>query len=102
MKHSHYAVMGGFAIVPGKLIAHGCHDIFLPRYFEQLTITPDGLEYLANPDIELVPNISEAEIRDKSNANGLGKAFVCIQAHSGSAYNVLPIFAKDWKPVYWR
>jgi hypothetical protein len=80
MKHSHYAVMGGFAIFPGELNARGYHDMFLPRYFKRLTITPDGLEFLANLDIELVPHISESEIRDKSNANGLGKALVCIQA----------------------
>jgi hypothetical protein len=80
MKHSHYAVMGGFAIIPGELNARGYHDMFLPRYFERLTITPDGLEFLANLDIELVLNTSESEIRDKSNANGLGKALVCIQA----------------------
>jgi hypothetical protein len=80
MKHSHYAVMGGFAIFPGELNPRGYHDMFLPGYFKRLTITPDGLEFLANLDIELVPNISESEIRDKSNANGLGKALVCIQA----------------------
>jgi hypothetical protein len=81
MKHSHYALMGGFAIIPGEKNSFGYHR-FLPAYpyFKHLTITPDGLEFIANLDIELVPNTSESEIRDKSNANGLGKALVCIQA----------------------
>ena len=67
-------------ITPGEMNSFGYHHMFLPSYFKRLTITPDGLEFLANLDIELVPNISESEIRDKSNANGLGKALVCIQA----------------------
>ena len=79
MKHSHYAVMGGFAIVPAEKNSSGYH-MFTPHYFKCLTITPDGLQFLANLDIELVPNTSESEIQDKSNTNGLGKAVVCIQA----------------------
>jgi hypothetical protein len=80
MKHSHYAVMGGFAILPVEPNSSGYRDMFLPGYINRLTITPDGIEYLADLDIDLIPNISESEIRDKSNANGLGKALVCIQA----------------------
>jgi hypothetical protein len=79
MKHSHYAVMGGFAIVPAEKTSSGYH-VFTPQYFKCLTITPEGLQFLADLDIDLVPNISESEIQDKSNANGLGKAIVCIQA----------------------
>jgi hypothetical protein len=88
MTHSHYAVMGGFALIIGETNPPGYFDRFLPTFssdegvevLDRLTITPDGLEYLASLDIELLPNISESEIRDKSNANGLGKALVCIQA----------------------
>jgi hypothetical protein len=91
MKHSHYAVMGGFAISAGETDPPSYSNRFLPYneigynndglgFIDRLTVTPDGLEYLASLDIDLVPNISESEIHDKSNANGLGKALVCIQA----------------------
>ena len=86
MTHSHYAVMGGFALNASEKNTPAYFDRFLPYwsqgtgFIDRLTITPDGLEYLASLDIELLPNISEPEIRDKSNANGLGKALVCIQA----------------------
>jgi hypothetical protein len=72
--------MGGFAITPGEMNSFRYHDMFLLGYFKRLTITPDESEFLANLDVELVPNISESEIRDKSNVNGLGKALVCIKA----------------------
>ena len=73
MKHSHYAVIGGFSIIPGEIN-------YSTSYSKRMTITPNGLEFLGNLNIELVSNISQAEICDKGNTNGLGKALFCLQA----------------------
>lgn len=53
---------------------------FLPNGRTRLTIIPKGLAYLAETAPELLPDISEEFIRDKSNANGLAKLLVCLQA----------------------
>ncbi|KAF2800696.1 hypothetical protein K505DRAFT_412747 [Melanomma pulvis-pyrius CBS 109.77] len=76
MTHSYYAAMGGFAIdVSDKQI-----QFFASERFSQFTLTVDGFLWVADWGLDLIPNISEAEIRDKSKASGLAKTLVCVQA----------------------
>jgi hypothetical protein len=73
--HGHYAFMGGFAFDARKA------DInFFPDERTRLTLTPDALKRIAEYHTDLVPDISEAEIKDKSKADGLAKTIVCMQA----------------------
>jgi hypothetical protein len=73
--HGHYALMGGFAFDPRKV------DIkFFPGNRPQLTLTPGALKRIARYHEDLIPDIFEAEIKDKSKADGLAKTIVCIQA----------------------
>ena len=50
------------------------------KYSHRPALTPEGLLVVARYDPTLVPEISVAEIEDKSKANALAKAIVCIQA----------------------
>ena len=73
--HSHFAVMGGFAI--------GFNDPnsnYLPKNKARLILTPRALYELATKEPTTIPNLTEEEIRDKSKANGLAKTLVCLQA----------------------
>ncbi|MCJ1437410.1 hypothetical protein MMC27_006797 [Xylographa pallens] len=75
MTHGFYAVMGGFAIdtsSEGPSFVHGRQD--------RLTFTVEGLRFIALNNQDLLPDIPEREIQDKSKANGLAKFLVCIQA----------------------
>lgn len=67
MTHAHYAAMGGFAVDIGHL--HNTMD--------RGTLTPNGLLFLADQGyfFELPPET----IADKSKANLLAKALVCLQ-----------------------
>jgi hypothetical protein len=67
--------MGGFAFDTSD-----AERPVLPGGRVRLTITPDGLMWLAEHDLSLIPDISKKEIEDKSKANGLAKAIVCVQA----------------------
>jgi hypothetical protein len=78
--HGHYALMGGFAFETRRLSS----NIF-PRDRKsgdrtRLTLTPHALEIIADYDPDLIPDVSKAEIQDKSKADGLAKTIVCIQA----------------------
>jgi hypothetical protein len=53
---------------------------FLPNSRERLTLTPAGLLYLLDNEFDLLPNVSEEHIRDKSKASDLAKVLVCLQA----------------------
>ena len=53
---------------------------FLPNSRQRLTLTPLGLLYLLEHEPDLVPNISEEHICDKSKASNLAKTLVCLQA----------------------
>jgi hypothetical protein len=67
--------MGGFAFDTSDAKVN-----FLPNGRTRLTVTPKGLKILQTLKPSLVPNMSKEHIEDKSNANGLAKALVCLQA----------------------
>jgi hypothetical protein len=76
--HSFLVVMGGIAIdttsLPPPLK-------FLPGSLDRVVLTPSGLQQLArSPLRDLLPDVSESTIRDKSKANALAKTIVCVQA----------------------
>ena len=75
MTHSFYAIMGGFAFDMTE-----AEPQFLPNGRSRLTINPKGLIYLAETAPKLIPDLSKEFIRDKSNADGLAKLLVCLQA----------------------
>jgi hypothetical protein len=75
MVHSHYAAMGGFAVDSGD-----SEIDFMPPGYPRLAIPTRSLRFVAETQPDLIPDISEAQIRDKSNANELAKALVCFQA----------------------
>ncbi|KAK4207073.1 hypothetical protein QBC37DRAFT_102572 [Rhypophila decipiens] len=75
--HCHFACMGGFCIrdAVDPEIAE-----FMPPSRPRLVLTKASLLLLAENEPELILDISEADIRDKSKANGLAKALLCFQA----------------------
>ncbi|KAF2130159.1 hypothetical protein P153DRAFT_356795 [Dothidotthia symphoricarpi CBS 119687] len=73
--HSHLALMGGFVFDTSKLEKN-----FFPQGRTRLTLTAAALRTLAEYDPDLIPDISEGEIKDKSKADHLGKTLVCLQA----------------------
>ncbi|KAK3619489.1 hypothetical protein LTR56_023990 [Elasticomyces elasticus] len=73
--HSHFALMGGFAI---DLAAFD--ENIVPGKPERLRLTVDGVKLLANVDSTLLPDISREAIQDKSKASPLAKTIVCLQA----------------------
>ncbi|MCJ1382958.1 hypothetical protein MMC17_006071 [Xylographa soralifera] len=75
MTHGFYAVMGGFAIdtsSEGPSFVNGRQG--------RLTFTVEGLRFIALNNQNLLPDIPEREIQDRSKANGLAKFLVCTQA----------------------
>ena len=75
MTHSFYAVMGGFAFDTSN-----AEPNFLPNHRSRLCISVYGLSYIALKAPELIPDIAETQIKDKSKADGLAKIIVCLQA----------------------
>ncbi|KAJ7072989.1 hypothetical protein C8F01DRAFT_1105941 [Mycena amicta] len=73
--HGFYVVMGGYTVDFGKSA-----NRFLPAEVKRLTLTPDGLLFIAERAPELLPRISEEDIEDKSKADGLAKLLVALQA----------------------
>jgi hypothetical protein len=73
--HGFYGVMGGFAI---DTSTH--EDQFLPLSLECVVLNAKGIRFLMKKEPDLLPNISEEYIEDKSKANGLAKFLVCFQA----------------------
>jgi hypothetical protein len=74
--HSFFALMGGFVFdvsANPKLCP-------LPLGETQVTLTPAGIQFLAEREPHVIPDISAEYIRDKSKANHLAKTLVCIQA----------------------
>lgn len=74
--HSAFAVMGGFAFDNSS----APEAVPFPDRRTRLVIPPRGLEFLGQHYPELIPDISEEEIKDKSKADGLTKALACLQA----------------------
>ena len=75
MTHSFYAIMGGFAFDTSD-----AEPNFLPNHRSRLCISVYGLSYIAKKAPELIPDISEKQIKDKSKADSLAKFIVCLQA----------------------
>ncbi|KAH6668786.1 hypothetical protein B0J14DRAFT_150464 [Halenospora varia] len=73
--HCHYAVMGGFAFDTSNL-----EQKIFADHRTRLTLSCNGLLELARQEVDLLPDISEEFIRDKSKANGVAKALICLQA----------------------
>ena len=68
--------MGGFAFDNSQ----DPTSVPFPGNRSRLTLTPKGLILLAKSEPDLVPDISADDIMDKSKANALAKAIVCVQA----------------------
>ena len=73
MTHSFFGSTGGFAFENVDDEAQ-----YLPNGCERLTLTARGVAFLAS--CGHLPNVSKAEIADKSKANNVAKALVIIQA----------------------
>ena len=73
MTHSFFASTGGFAFEISDDEAQ-C----LPNGCKRLTLTARGVAFLAS--CGHIPNVSKADITDKSKANNVAKALVIIQA----------------------
>lgn len=73
--HSHYAGMGGF-VFDSELLPHGDRALFHEP--ERLTLTASGVLLLAQ--CGHLPDIDRESIWDKSKADSLAKALVCLQA----------------------
>lgn len=73
--HGFYAFMGGFAFTTDPKM-----DPFLPSSYNRATITPEGIRFLLTHEPDALPSLTEAQILDKSKADGLKKTLVCAQA----------------------
>ncbi|KAL9062710.1 MAG: hypothetical protein Q9161_009754 [Pseudevernia consocians] len=77
--HGFYALMGGIAFE----ISDSEFEKFLPSKTKEIWfIGGGGIRDLIEDEDgrNIIPNLSEEEIKSKSKANGLAKALVCIQA----------------------
>lgn len=70
--HSHFVLMGGFAFDTGS----DTSSPLPPR----LTLTPRAVCFLAQQRPDLIPDVPEDVIRDKSKANHIAKTLVFLQA----------------------
>jgi hypothetical protein len=73
--HSHFALVGGFALEQDDFPAN-----FMPDTHTRLTLTPNALQKLAEVEPTLIPDISEHTIKDKSKADWIAKTLACWQA----------------------
>ena len=65
--------MGGIAVDEGE------SGSFIPE-FRPVTLMPNGVLLLLKHEPQLLPDISEAEVKDKSKGSSLTKTIACIQA----------------------
>ena len=65
--HSHYALMGGFVFDIGDISPK---ERFLPGHRTRVTVSPDGLLFLAEVCPSVIPDLDKAEIKDKDKAGG--------------------------------
>jgi hypothetical protein len=73
MTHSFWAIMGGIAMDPSD------SKPFIPES-KRSTLTPYGVSLLLKHEPQLLPDISEEEVKDKSKGGSLTKFVACIQA----------------------
>jgi hypothetical protein len=71
--HSLYATMGGFVVD-----TRGLSQSYLPDGRQRMTLTLDGLEAIVKLDPDLLPDISQSEIRYKSKADASTTVFDSI------------------------
>ncbi|KAK4459546.1 hypothetical protein QBC42DRAFT_274255 [Cladorrhinum samala] len=76
MTHSYYATMGGFAFSNESPLG----DWVTLDGWKRLTLTSLGIFELVKHKPELLPDLSVADIQDKSKASGLAKTIVIMQA----------------------
>jgi len=70
-----YATMGGFVVDTRSL-----DQKYLPKGRQRMTLTPEGLKFIAEHTPDLVPDLPESAIIDKSKANAFTKLVTCGQA----------------------
>lgn len=73
MTHSFWALMGGIAVDPGY------SRPFIPDS-KRSTLTPNGVLLLLKHEPQLLPDISEGEVKDKSKGGSVTKLVACVQA----------------------
>ncbi|KAK3986120.1 hypothetical protein QBC44DRAFT_248817 [Cladorrhinum sp. PSN332] len=74
LTHSYWAIMGGIAVdgsnANTKILPRGVMGLF----------TPSGVSMLLRHEPELIPDVSEKEINDKSKGGSWAKFIACAQA----------------------
>lgn len=73
MTHSFWAIMGGIAIDPTD------SNPFIP-HSKRTTLTPKGVSFLLKHEPQLLPDISEEEVKDRRKGSSFTKFVACIQA----------------------
>lgn len=73
--HSLYATMGGFVVD-----TRGLDQNYLKDGQQRMTLTLQGLKYVANWAPDILPDLHESAIIDKSKANAFTKLVTCGQA----------------------
>jgi hypothetical protein len=74
--HTAFAFMGGFAFDNSA----DADKVPFPAGRSRLVLSPRGLSFLAKYHPEILPDISEETIKDKSKADSLTKGLTCFQA----------------------
>ncbi|KUJ16290.1 uncharacterized protein LY89DRAFT_719043 [Mollisia scopiformis] len=75
MRHGFFAVMGGLMFDTTE-----APQLFMPKGYERLTLDLDAICFLLKHEPDLLPYITAKDIDNKSQAGGLGKLLVCLQA----------------------
>ncbi|MCJ1478093.1 hypothetical protein MMC13_006768 [Lambiella insularis] len=73
MTHSFWAIMGGISVDPNS------SEQFIPNS-QRSTLTANGVSLLFKHEPQMVPDISEEEVKDKSKGSSFTKLIACIQA----------------------
>lgn len=73
MIYSFWVIMGGIAMDPSG------SDPFIPLS-QRATLTANGILFFLEHEPQLLPDISEEEVKDKSKGSSLTKSVACIQA----------------------
>ncbi len=74
--HGFYAVMGGFVLENPRETPT---EPYLPPWLRNGVLTPQGVRYLMEYAPELVPDVHEDELLDRSKADGLAKTLLVWQ-----------------------
>jgi hypothetical protein len=68
--------MGGFCFG----VNEGPRTLTIPGGLKRLTLTTNAIRFLAKNEPDLIPDISEESIQDRSKADRLSKILTCLQA----------------------